>query len=472
MRAHVLVECDVVERGVLQAERLLLQSGVGGLLSALRAVEGTGVCRIAVDGGVGDREFAYDAAALRVEHVLVAAGNAHDAVLERELVDEILRAVGVEELTGQALHGDVGDAHVADGVEALLIERGGIALLAAQLNHRSLEGRGIDADGTGGVALDGEGTGNLQRRGHRVVAHTQRDGDRLGVHVLGQRGVEGRRDVGAAGQRERYRIADNLYQPARVANLGVVLRAVAQGEVAGGDVACEGNDTLHVVGHGLLVVARRLVGAHVSENTIDRALEGVARDGPNRVGTGLALVQAPDELAALAAVDDERLLHVEGEPLLSGLAVRAHVLVECDVVERGVLQAERLLLQSGVGGLLSALRAVEGAGVCRIAVDGGVCDRKLAYDAATLCVEHVLVAAGYLQDAVVERQLTDEILSGVGVEELAGQSLHGDVGDADVADVVELLFVEEGFIRRIAHLDERAFKCGSIDGSRGGSIAD
>ena len=429
------------------------------------------MCRIAVDGGVCDRKLAYDAATLCVEHVLVAAGYLHDAVLERELVDEILRAVGVEKLAGKVLHGYVGYADTADGVEALLIERGGIALLA-QLNHRSLEGRGVDADGTGGVALDGEGTGNLQRRGHCVVAHTQRDGDRLGLRVLGQRGVEGRRDVGAAGQRERYRIADNLYQPARVANLGVVLRAVAQGEVAGGDVACEGHDTLHVVGHGLLVVARRLVGAHVSENAIDRALEGVARDGPNRVGARLALVQAPDELAALAAVDDEARLHDELKPLLSGLAVRAHVLVECDVVERGVLQAERLLLQSGVGGLLSALRAVEGAGVCRIAVDGGVCDRKLAYDAATLCVEHVLVAAGYLQDAVVERQLTDEILSGVGVEELAGQSLHGDVGDADVADVVELLFVEEGFIRRIAHLDERAFKCGSVDGSWGGSIAD
>ena len=152
--------------------------------------------------------------------------------------------------------------------------------------------------------------------------------------------------------------------------------------------------------------------------------------------------------------------------------MRAHVLVECDVVERGVLQAQGLLLQSGVGGLLSALRAVEGAGVCRIAVDGGVGDRELAYDAATLCVEHVLVAAGYLDDAVVERELTDEILGAVGVEELTGQALHGDVGDADVADAVELLFVEEGFIRRIAHLDERAFKCGSIDGSRRCRITD
>ena len=152
--------------------------------------------------------------------------------------------------------------------------------------------------------------------------------------------------------------------------------------------------------------------------------------------------------------------------------MRAHVLVECDVVERGVLQAQGLLLQSGVGGLLSALRAVEGAGVCRIAVDGGVGDREFAYDAATLRVEHVLVAAGYLHDAVVERQLTDEVLRAVGVEELAGQSLHGYVGDADVADVVELLFVKKGFIRRIAHLDERAFKCGSVDGSWGGSIAD
>ena len=152
--------------------------------------------------------------------------------------------------------------------------------------------------------------------------------------------------------------------------------------------------------------------------------------------------------------------------------MRAHVLVECDVVERGVLQAQGLLLQSGFGGLLSALRAVEGAGVCRIAVDGGVCDRKLAYDAATLCVEHVLVAAGYLHDAVVERELTDEILGGVGVEELAGQSLHGHVGDADVADVVELLFVEEGFIRRIAHLNERIFERRCVDGSGSGSIAD
>ena len=471
VRAHVLVECDVVERGVLQAERLLLQSGVGGLLSALRAVEGAGVCRIAVDGGVGDREFAYDAAALRVEHVLVAAGNAHDAVLERELVDEILRAVGVEKLAGKVLHGYVGYADTADGEEALLIERGGIALLA-QLNHRSLEGRGVDADGTGGVALDGEGTGNLKRRGHCVVAHTQRDGDRLGLRVLGQRGVEGRRDVGAAGQRERYRLADNLYQPARVANLGVVLRAVAQGEVASSDVACEDHYALHVVLDGLFLVAGLLTGGDVGEHTVDGALEGVAHDVPHRVGAGLSVVEALDELSALAAVDDEARLHDELKPLLSGLAVRAHVLVECDVVERGVLQAERLLLQSGVGGLLSALRAVEGAGVCRIAVDGGVGDREFAYDAAALCVEHVLVAAGYLHDAVVERELTDEILGAVGVEELTGQALHGDVGDADVADVVELLLVKKGFIRRIAHLNERAFKCGSVDGSRGGNIAD
>ena len=127
---------------------------------------------------------------------------------------------------------------------------------------------------------------------------------------------------------------------------------------------------LHVVLDGLFLVAGLLTGGGVGEHTVDGALEGVAHDVPHRVGAGLSVVEALDELSALAAVDDEARLHDELKPLLSGLAVRAHVLVECDVVERGVLQAERLLLQSGVGGLLSALRAVEGAGVCRIAVDG------------------------------------------------------------------------------------------------------
>ena len=105
--------------------------------------------------------------------------------------------------------------------------------------------------------------------------------------------------------------------PARVTYLGLVLGAlVGQREVAFLGIL-ELHDTLDAVLYGLAVVTCCLS----STGVLAVEVEGVALDDPCRVSTAATTVQALDGLAALAAVDEDVVLHVVCQPLLAVLAV-------------------------------------------------------------------------------------------------------------------------------------------------------
>ena len=118
---------------------MFLQTGLGSLLSALRAIELTRVLRVAIDGGVADGNCSSHASAVEVYHGLVAASHLDDAMVQFYLVILCLHLVAIDELLCQPLHLDEVDSDLAKLEEAIFGEQGRMDVIA-DLNHRTRKG--------------------------------------------------------------------------------------------------------------------------------------------------------------------------------------------------------------------------------------------------------------------------------------------------------------------------------------------
>ena len=108
----------------------------------------------------------------------------------------------------------------------------------------------------------------------------------------------------------------------------------------------------------------------------------------------------------------------------------------------------------------------------RVTIDGGVADGNGSCHATAVEVNHGLVAASHLNDAVIQRNGIEKSLHLVTIDELLCQPLHLHVGNGDIAQFVESSFLI-GLECLKARLDihQRCSQCRCINRCGSGSIA-
>ena len=128
-----------------------------------------------------------------------------------------------------------------------------------------------------------------------------------------------------------------------------------------------------------------------------------------------------------------------------------------DVIQCRVLDADLLALAAHLQHALAGLCAQQAAahGVRRVGIQRGIGDAQFLVVASAVEVEDAAwCRAVELQDAVLHRNLAEQVVLAVAVDEAVLQTRNLHVLDADGTDLKGTLVVQVGILRYGTHQDE------------------